>query len=341
MFVLEKPNQEIVATISRKSSEHLLWQGIAQTGCKAGSLCQTQSGDILAVWYGGEEFTGDESEETSLWFAKYSTGSWTKPVCLYKERGFHIWNPVLFPLPSGNIRLFFRKFSPKIAEPQKEKYGLRDFSYHVMTSGDNGETWSPPEQLPEGVLSPAKSVPLITKEGVWIFPCAQNGNAFLQITHDEGKNWQRVGPIGKGLTEPALAESDDGTILIFLRNRQVESSSRYVMRAMFDLNAMTFTDPIPTSMPNPDAGIDVIRAQDGSLLLAANPSHTARTPLALYRSFDDGVTWKHIYTLENGSGDFAQPSLIQTADGKVHVFYYYWPAVLATKNVKHQVIALD
>lgn len=334
MFHFDHAPQEIVASISKKTEEHLLWHGIAQTGCKPGSLSRTQSGDLLAVWYGGGEFTGDESEETVLWFAKYSEGSWTKPTCLYKESGYHIWNPVFFSMPDGKLLLYFRKFAPTVPEPQKEKYGVRNFTYHVMSSYDNGESWSAPDRLADGVLPPSKSSPLITGDGTWIFPCAESGSAYLQISDDEGKSWKRL-LIGKELTEPTLVQAKDGTVHIFLRNRQRDATDRFIMHATFNPETSELSQPKPTSMPNPDSGIDVIRLEDGTLALAANPSHTSRSTIALYRSCDEGISWSLICTLENGVGDFAQPSLQQSANGNIEILYYYWPLDLPVKNIKH------
>ncbi len=344
-------SQELVSTVPARPAfiksftikeEHYLWQGTAQTGCKPGSLCQAKSGELLAVWYGGGEYSGDESEQTCLWLARYKSGNWTEAGCLYKEIGYYIWNPVLFSLPSGKTMLFFRKFLPKVAEPQKEKYGVREFSYHIMESEDGGATWSTPQTLPEG---PSKSPPLITSDGSWVMPCGANGAAFLQLSKDEGKSWQKIGPIlteaGQGeMTEPSLVQAADGTIVIFLRNRQKENNSRYVLRATFTPKTGTLSRAKPTNMPNPDSGIDVIALDDGSLLMAANPSQTERTPLALYISYNKGRTWNFALVLEDAPGAFAQPSLLKTDDGKIHVFYYWWPETLPNKNMKHTIVEI-
>jgi len=346
------PIQEIVATVPARPSfsksfkiqeEHYLWRGTNQTGCKPGSLCQTKAGDILAVWYGGGEFAGDESEETALWFSRYKEGKWEAPVCLYKEAGYHIWNPVFFALPSGKVQLYFRKFMPKASEPQREKYGIRDFTYHLMESDDNGVTWSTPQLVAAG---PLKSPPIKLEDGTWIMPCGASGSTFLQLSKDEGKSWQKVGPIvredGKEMmTEPSLVKSSDGKVLIFLRNRQKEASDRYCLRATFSIASQKLSPAKPTTMPNPDAGIDVLRLQDGTLVMATNPSQFDRSPLALYTSCDEGKSWELAHVLETGPGAFAQPSIIQSVDGKLHVLYYWWPANMPNKNMKHVIIELN
>ena len=46
---------------------------------------------------------------------------------------------------------------------------------------------------------------------------------------------------------------------------------------------------------------------------------------------DDGITWKDVIVLENGTGEeFSYPAIIETSDGRVHITYTY-----DRKNIKH------
>jgi predicted neuraminidase len=75
-----------------------------------------------------------------------------------------------------------------------------------------------------------------------------------------------------------------------------------------------------TALPNPDSGIDAVALRDGRALLAYNPSPEARTPLCLAVS-GDGLLWRDILVLEDGSGEYSYPAVIQGRDGSVHLTY--------------------
>lgn len=72
--------------------------------------------------------------------------------------------------------------------------------------------------------------------------------------------------------------------------------------------------------------------------MAANPSFTDRSSLVLYRSHDDGKTWETALVLEDENGEFAQASVLQANDGRVHILYYYWLKDMPDKNIKHVVV---
>jgi predicted neuraminidase len=76
----------------------------------------------------------------------------------------------------------------------------------------------------------------------------------------------------------------------------------------------------PTSLPNPDSGIDAVTLADGRALLVYNHAPTRRTPLNIAVS-DDGEEWQAVHTLEADDGEFSYPAVIQASDGKVHITY--------------------
>ncbi len=51
------------------------------------------------------------------------------------------------------------------------------------------------------------------------------------------------------------------------------------------------------------------------------PTWGPRTPLCLAVSQDEGQTWEDRVTLEDEPGEFSYPSIIQSADGAIHVIY--------------------
>jgi predicted neuraminidase len=58
--------------------------------------------------------------------------------------------------------------------------------------------------------------------------------------------------------------------------------------------------------------------------MANNDTESGRARLSVWRSTDEGRTWPERRPIEDtAGGSFSYPSVIQTADGLVHVSYSY------------------
>ena len=77
-------------------------------------------------------------------------------------------------------------------------------------------------------------------------------------------------------------------------------------------------------LPQPRAGVEAIRLDNGHWALVYNDLERGRHSLALSISDDEGATWKwtrHVERGEPGKGSYHYPSLLQSADGAIHVTY--------------------
>ncbi len=63
------------------------------------------------------------------------------------------------------------------------------------------------------------------------------------------------------------------------------------------------------------------RLANGHLVLVYNPTSNDRTPLSIARSVDEGRSWEKPLKLESNLGEYSYPSIIQSADGRMHVTY--------------------
>ena len=88
----------------------------------------------------------------------------------------------------------------------------------------------------------------------------------------------------------------------------------------------------PTSLPNPNAGIDAVTLNDKRQLLVYNATTTGRTPLNVALS-NNGVTWTQNLALESAPGEYSYPAVIQARDGLVHVTYTW-----KRQRIKHVVV---
>ena len=80
-----------------------------------------------------------------------------------------------------------------------------------------------------------------------------------------------------------------------------------------------------TGLPNNNSGIDLVRLDDGRIVLCLNPvsgDWAARTPLWLYVSQDDGSTFSPLMALETAPGEYSYPSL--DCEGSTVYVSYTW-----------------
>src|SRR6202142_1853266 len=115
--------------------------------CHASTIAETKSG-LVAAWFGG---TAERNPDVCIYVSRNENGKWTLPVSVADGTGFATnrfptWNPVLFQAKNGPV-LF-------VCEP-----GSRPaiWSGMMMTSPDDGKTWSNPHRLPDGIHGAIKS----------------------------------------------------------------------------------------------------------------------------------------------------------------------------------------
>ncbi len=130
--------------------------------------------------------------------------------------------------------------------------------------------------------------------------------------------------IGFGNIQPSLVRKNDGVLVAFMRDNGPHHRIRLSTSPDDGVSWSPVTD---SPFPNPGAGIEAIRLANGHWVLVYNDSARGRHSLAISVSDDEGTTWKwtrHLEQAAPGAGQFHYPSLIQAADGSIHVTYTYW-----------------
>jgi predicted neuraminidase len=145
----------------------------------------------------------------------------------------------------------------------------------------------------------------------------QSWSAWIERSTDNGKTWTRHGPIPAegGIIQPVVIWMGGTHVRLYAR-------SQFGTIAMADsLDAgVTWSGAHSIDLPNPNAGIDVVRLKDGRFVMVYNHSSTARTPLNLAVSAD-GDHWKEFHALETDPGEYSYPAMIQGSDGSLHISY--------------------
>jgi len=159
-------------------------------------------------------------------------------------------------------------------------------------------------------------------------------SCWVERSTDNGLTWTRHGPITYpgieyGIIQPTIVPISNHRLRMFVRASELIGRICY---ADSTDEGLTWTPAQPTSLPNPNSGIDAIKLKDDRLLLVYNHAQSGRTPLNVALSADDGISWENFLTLENSQGEYSYPAVIQTSDEKIHITYTY-----RRKKIKHVV----
>lgn len=299
--------------------------------CHASTIIETKTG-LLAAWFGG---TREKHPDVGIWISAKKNGTWSLPLEVVngiQEDGtrYPCWNPVLFRPKDGPLMLFY-----KVGPSPREWWGM------VISSDDEGTTWSNSSRLPQDILGPIKNKAVQLKSGVIINPSStehEGWRVHFERSMDVGKTWEFVGPVNDGeefgAIQPTILLHPDGVLQALCRSRQ-----NCITECWSKDSGKTWDKMVATDLPNPNAGFDGVTLKDGRFLLVYN--HTIRDgerprgrEMLNVALSEDGKNWQAALILENEQGkEYSYPAVIQTEDGLVHTTYTW-----RRERVKHVVI---
>jgi len=292
--------------------------------CHASTIESTPKG-LIAAWFGG---TDEGNNDVGIWVSRHEGGAWSAPVEVANgvestTKRYPCWNPVLYQSPGGPLLLFY-----KVGPNPRAWWGM------VIRSTDNGQSWSKPERLPDGILGPIKDKAVLVGKDL-ICPSSTEHDGWkvhIERTSDLGKTWDKTDSLVDakefGVIQPTLLIHPEGKLQILCRSQQkkiVESWSTDGGRSWSKLTA--------TSLPNNNSGLDAVNLADGRMVLIYNHTQRGRSPLNVSIT-KDGKNWQGALALETEPGEFSYPAMIATPDGKVHITYTW-----NRKKIRH--IELD
>lgn len=168
--------------------------------------------------------------------------------------------------------------------------------------------------------------PLLLGENKILLPLYSDGFNFslVAISDDDGTNWQPSLPIvGRGNVQPSLIQKKDGTIVSYMRDNG-DAPPRVQVSESVD-TGRTWTAAQKTEIPN-TASVQVLKLSDERWAFIGNDIDDGRYQISLYLSDDEGKTWNwktHLEQVKKGEGSFSYPSMLQAADGLLHITYSY------------------
>lgn len=309
--------------------------------CHASTIVETTAGTLITAFFGGVR---EGHPGVGIWLSRRENGRWSAPVesangIQYTRRDGTVarhptWNPVLFQPREGPLMLFF-----KVGPSPQTWWGM------LMTSVDDGVTWSEARRLPENILGPIKNKPLQLADGAILAPTSNESpetgwTIHFEKTRDLGRTWEFIGPIHTqkefNAIQPSILQHRDGRLQILARTKE-----DVVATSWSDDQGATWSKVEASTLANPNSGTDAVTLKDGRHVIVYNPTKRRpdgksgpRSPLNVAVS-KDGLAWKDAVVLEtdDAPNGYSYPAIIQTKDGLVHITYT-WRRL----KIRHMVI---
>lgn len=238
--------------------------------CHASNLCILANGDILCAWFGGSQ---EGKPDISIYMSRLAKGSsnWTEPVKMTNDNTRSEQNPVVFQAPSGELWLLY---TSQIAGNQDSAIVKK------RVSRDGGSTWGSPTIIFNEPGTFIRQPVVVLENGTWVIPtfkCRTEpdtrwvGNddiSCIRISNNQGQTWVETEvPNSYGSVHMQIRQMKDKSYLAAFRSRWADNI--YLSRSPDGLN---WSEPAPSCLPNPNAGICFDVLPSGRVVIVYNHS---------------------------------------------------------------------
>lgn len=151
--------------------------------------------------------------------------------------------------------------------------------------------------------------------------------SLFAVSDDGGLDWIFSNPVlgGAGI-QPTIAVGKDSVLVAYLRDNG--PPPQRMQRTESRDRGLTWSIPKDDILPNPGAGFDLVTLKTGEWVMVFNDTEDGRHNLTAALSDDGGKTWRWKKVIENDerkqkATSSHYPSVIQGADGRIHVSYSF------------------
>jgi predicted neuraminidase len=331
-FADSDPKKSVAGTDATFFNREVINPGQGLPMVHVASLANLPEGITAAVWYGG---SAECRPDVKIYFSEKEPlpgAFWSTPrVIMSRELASRdlsrpvqsLGNAILLSNPDHSISLLF----VTIAMGRWSGSQL-----NACSSTDGGLTWSKARRL---TLSPflnfselVRNRPLALAGGGWCVPIYQEFLGkfpeILWFSQSKGEISYDKTRIAGGCStfQPSVVPITPNHAVALLRDY---TEAKKIHVSSTDDGGLNWTTPIPTNLPNPDAGISGLalsNGKNGNLLLAYNDSPALRDNLSLALADSTGHLWKKLVTLQNEPGStFSYPFLMRSENGAIRLAY--------------------
>jgi len=291
---------------------------------------------LIACWPAGST---EQARDVQIYCSRSAPGgpTWGSPAVVVRRgerpagwilKNRTLANPVLYVDRERRLWLFYSAVDLPIV-------GWSGSHVDYKVSDDLGRSWAGGRRLVRayGTLTKNKALELAPSEILLpVYHELFGTHAYvlrLSLHHGRIDAVRSLRIPGGDHIQPSLVPAGGDRVFAYLRT--ATSRVPRVLFSEYDPVRGLWSPATPLDVPNPKAPVDVLRAEDGKILMAYNATTRYRTPLSLAYS-DDGRRFTKIWDFENQPGKrFSYPTLIRSSDGFYHVVYRY--EGLAIKHV--------
>jgi predicted neuraminidase len=277
------------------------------------SIVELADGRLRAFWFSG---SAEGALDVVILSAVFDPDrdEWSRARTVAEPEGTRraLWrhvtklgNPTAIRTADGTLWLFYVTVTVG---------GWGGSSITCVRSSDEGETWGRPQRLIGtpflNLNTMVRGAPFEYADGTLGLPAYQSLLVgFSEILRLDASgavvDKQRLSTLGRGSQPAVLPTGPDDAVALMRPSGQPLPG--HVMLSRTRDAGRRWTEPEPTSLVNPDAGLEGLVLPGGRLLAALNDVDVERDALSLVVSEDGGTTWRRIHRLEDQVADRTRP----------------------------------
>jgi sialidase-1 len=297
------------------------------------ALIVTKGGTLLAMCEGRKTGRGDHGDLDLVQKRSTDGGkTWGPLELIYEEGGtakVTIGNPCpIVDQATGVLWLPYTRDNDQV---------------FMMSSSDDGKTWSKPREITADVkqkdwswyaTGPGNGIQLTRGKyaGRLVIPCDHRvggvakddksnwdsaGRSHVIYSDDRGATWKLGGAAGFGTNECAVVERTDGSLL--LNSRSYRGKACRAISVSTDGGATWQPTQDEPALVESVCQASMIRGAGDALLFCNPATPRGRHHLTVRLSLDDGKTWPHSRLLCEGSSAYSSLALLPS--GEIGVLY--------------------